>query len=97
MLSDHYRQNSKIKLVSSENIEIEDKGPGLEEKAWLKSDIERIKLALNNIKPEYQDMIIHHYLDDLSVPEIAQMTGKTEGTVRVNIHRALKSLKRELS
>jgi len=94
LIADHYRQNSKIKLVSIENCkEIEDNKPNLQEKAMLDSDMNTVKLALNNIKPEYQDIITCHYLDDLSIPEIAEIMNKSEGTTRVMLHRALKALR----
>ena len=94
LVTDHYRQNSKAKLVSIDNCkEIEDNQPNLEEKSLLKSDINNVKLALNNIKPEYQDIIVCHYLDDLSIPEIAEIMNKSEGTTRVMLHRALKALR----
>ena len=98
LIADYYRQNSKLKFVSTENCkEIEDNQPNLEEKSLLMSDINSVKLALNNIKPEYQDVILCHYLDDLSVPELAKMMDKPQGTIRVMLHRGLKELKKELS
>jgi len=98
LITDHYRKNSKIKLVSIENCkEIEDNQPNLEEESLLKSDFNRVKLALNKIKPEYQDIIICHYLDDLSIPEIAKIMNKPKNNIRVTLHRGLKALKRELS
>lgn len=98
LIADHYRRNSKIKLVSVENCkEIEDNELNLQEKAVLDSDINTVKLALNNIKPEYQDVIICHYLDDLSIPEIAEIMNKPKNNIRVTLHRGLKALKRELS
>ncbi|MGB2762229.1 MAG: sigma-70 family RNA polymerase sigma factor [Minisyncoccales bacterium] len=98
LIADHYRQNSKAKLISIDNCkEIEDNRASLEEKSLLTSDVNSVKLALNNIKPEYQDVILCHYLDDLSVPELAEMMNKPQGTIRVILHRGLKALKKELS
>lgn len=95
LVSDHYRQN-KVKFVPVQNCqEIEDNRVNLEEEALSKSDFDRIKLALNKIKPEYQDLIIFHYLDELSVPEIAKIINKSEGNVRVALHRSLNALKKE--
>ena len=53
--------------------------------------------TLNNLKEDYQDVIIYRYLDELSVPEIAKIVQKSEDAVRVSLHRALKSLKNELN
>ena len=58
--------------------------------------MERIKKVIQNIKPVYADVIIWHYVDDLSSKEIAQILKKREGNVRVIIHRALQALKEQL-
>jgi len=64
-----------------------------EDKALLSSDISAVKDAIGQLKEEYQNIIIWHYIDDLSLPEIAKIANKTEGTARVTLHRALKALK----
>jgi RNA polymerase sigma-70 factor (ECF subfamily) len=62
----------------------------------INSDIDRIKAVLTNIKDEYREIIIWYYMDEFTVPEIAKILNKSEDTVRVTIHRALKVLKSEL-
>lgn len=52
-----------------------------------------VKKALVQINPNYQDVIVWYYLDELSIPEIAEILDKNEGTVRVLVHRAVKSLR----
>ena len=46
--------------------------------------------------PLYSDIIIWYYIEGLNSKEIAQIIQKTEGNVRVLIHRALESLKKEI-
>jgi RNA polymerase sigma factor (sigma-70 family) len=41
--------------------------------------------------------VVLHYLEDLSVPEIAKTLDKTEEAVRVTLHRALKALRNEIN
>ncbi len=62
----------------------------------LDSDLGTIRFALNKLKDNYQEVIICHYIDDLSVSETAKMLNKSEGAVRVMVHRALKALKNEV-
>lgn len=93
LVIDHYKEKAKVKIVSTDSISIIDNETGLEEKAFNNSDLENIRLALSGLKEDYQDVIIWHYLDDMSISEIASLTEKTEGAVRVMIHRALKDLK----
>lgn len=45
--------------------------------------------ALRSLKDEYREVIIMHYIDELSTGEIAEILGKTNGNVRVTLHRAL--------
>jgi len=65
-------------------------------KAELDSEMKQIVQSLDKMKDEYQNIIIWHYLEDLSIKEIAQILDKSQGTVRVLIHRALNSLKKKL-
>jgi RNA polymerase sigma-70 factor, ECF subfamily len=96
LVTDYYRQKGKAQIVSVDNVPIIDEETNLEEKIQDNSDINTVKSALLNLRDEYQNIVVWHYLDDLSVGEIANMTGKSEGAVRVCLHRALKGLKNEL-
>ena len=96
LIVDHYRQKGQAQLVSIETLPIQEEGPNLEEKAMLKSEVGNVKAALANINDDYREIIVWYYLDELSVPEIAKMMGKSEGAVRVQIHRALRALKEQV-
>lgn len=96
LIIDHYRQKDRAQFVSSDYVPITDPRTDLEEKSLFSSDLETIKASLANLKSDYQEIIIWHYIDDLSINEIAKMLNKSEGAVRVTLHRALKSLKHEL-
>ncbi len=48
--------------------------------------------ALNLLEPEQRDLLTLRFVDDLSVQEIALMTGERENTISVRIHRAIKQL-----
>ncbi len=92
---DFYREKGRTNMVSTEYVvEIKDPGANLQEKAILSSDVELVKSAMQNLKKDYQDVIIWHYLDGLNVAEIAGILEKPEGTVRVMLHRGLKELKK---
>ena len=94
---DHYREKGKTKTVSADIVpEIVDPSIGLQERAILSSEFEEVKLAIQNLKQDYQDIIICHYIDDMKVPEIAEVMGKPSGTVRVMLYRGLKALKKEM-
>ena len=57
---------------------------------------ERIRIiikTLNKLNPEQKRILIMHYIDELSIKEISQITGKTRNNIYVIIHRGLKNLK----
>ncbi|MBI3631470.1 MAG: RNA polymerase sigma factor [Candidatus Staskawiczbacteria bacterium] len=96
-ITDHYREKAKTKVVSADIApQIVAPGMGLEEKAILSSEFQEVKLAIQNLKQDYQDIIICRYIDDMKIPEIATIMDKPEGTVRVMLHRGLKALKKEM-
>ena len=96
LVTDHYREKGRTQIVSTDCVPITDPGIDLEEESQNNSDFNMVKLALNGLKENHQEVIIWYYVDDLSVSEIADLTAKSEGAVRVMIHRALNNLKIEL-
>lgn len=96
LVIDHYREKAKTQTVSADYVSIADPGQDLEEQAFSRSDLDTIKLALFDLKDNYQEIVVWHYIEDLSIPEISKMLKKSEGAVRVMLHRALKSLKNKV-
>jgi len=99
LVIDFYRKRSRRELSIDPNdtilARIKDK-TDLNKDLSLDSDIIEVKKALNQLKDDYQNIIIWHYLDDFSAKEISQILEKPEGNIRVLIHRALKSLKNKV-
>ncbi|MCX6760092.1 MAG: RNA polymerase sigma factor [Candidatus Nealsonbacteria bacterium] len=93
LVIDHYREKGKAQIVSTDSVPIIDTRTSFEEWMNKKSDLETIRKALANINDDYQNMVIWHYIDDLSIPEIAVMTEKSEGAVRTCLSRALGDLR----
>jgi RNA polymerase sigma-70 factor (ECF subfamily) len=94
---DYYREKGRTNFVSPEIVPIVDPTPGIEEKVVFNSDLDQVKLVLANLKENYQNVIIWHYLDDLPIPKVAKMLDKSEEATRVTLHRALKALKNEIN
>jgi RNA polymerase sigma-70 factor (ECF subfamily) len=59
-----------------------------------REEIREMMEMLKEIKDEYQEIIILRYVEGFSPEEIANITGKSKGSVRVLSHRALKSLEK---
>jgi RNA polymerase sigma-70 factor (ECF subfamily) len=96
MIIDHYRERKEEKAVDIEKVTVKDERINIEEEASVKHDIEQIKKALDNINEDYQDVIIWYYINELTIPEIAELLNKPEANIRVLIHRAIESLKKQL-
>lgn len=98
LVIDFYRKKGRAQIISTEHApRIIDPRMNLKEKANQISEFNQVKKVLVNLKEDYQEVIIWHYLDDLPVSEIAKILNKSEGTARVILHRALKALKKELN
>jgi RNA polymerase sigma-70 factor, ECF subfamily len=98
VLADHYR-GRKVTTISIEKttIELEDIGEKTKDQAEVSLEMDRIRQGLAQLQDDYQNLIIWRYIDELSVPEIAKITGKTEENVRVGVHRALRALQGKVS
>ena len=96
LVIDFYRTKSVREILIEDNLEefssAEDEETS-NELVLRQEEMAEVKKALIQINSNYQDVIVWYYLDELSVPEIAEILEKNEGTVRVLIHRAMKSLR----
>ena len=59
-----------------------------------KLEIEKVRRAIEQLKPDYQDVIIMRFVEDISLRETAAIMGKTEGAVKLIQHRAVKELQK---
>ena len=95
-ITDYYREKGKapISLEGDEELREMVSSPERPERPLLvNSDMRDVSRALTKINQDYSDLVIWHYIDDLSIPEISRINGKSKGTNRVMLHRALKALK----
>lgn len=100
---DFYRSRDQKEFVAlpQENdeekprMEIIDEKQDLVEKIELASDLEEVKKALQKIREEYREIIVLRFVEEMSVKETAEILGKSEGAVRVLLHRAIAALKEE--
>lgn len=97
LITDYYRQRGRTSIVPADSVPVIDpKSDLIVENIFNNSDLERIRLALDNVKDEYKEVITLHYIEDFSIQEIAKTLNKQEGNVRVLLHRALNALKEEI-
>ena len=72
-------QDSLERIVSSERLMLEDKID--------------LYTAIEGLAEKYKTVIILRYYQDLSIKQIAEFLECPEGTVKTNLHRAIKELK----
>lgn len=93
---DYYRSSASTKPVSLDSedlnidipVEVDEEG-----RLDIKSDIELIHTKLALLKAEYKEIIVMRFINELEIDEIADITGKSKGNIRVLSHRALGALK----
>lgn len=91
---DYYRRSRRevpIELAESKTA------TSFEEDIKDKEGLAVIEAALRKLKGEAKEAMILRYIDECSVKEVAKILGKSEGAVRVMIHRAKKDLRDKLS
>lgn len=93
---DYYRSSASTRPVSLDAedvnidipVEVDEEG-----RLDIKADIELIHTKLPLLKAEYKEVIVMRFINELEIEEIADITGKSKGNVRVLSHRALGALK----
>jgi RNA polymerase sigma-70 factor (ECF subfamily) len=93
---DWYRKQARLPetiTTDQEDQEID----GSDKGSWVNKitdtlDHQRLLQALDKLKHDYQEIVVLRYIEDFSLKEIAEITGKSALSVRVTLHRALKKL-----
>lgn len=95
LVIDFYRKKgAPVESIDDEEITIADRSDlSLEEKMTLKADMAKIEEALRKLKDAYREVIVLHYLNELSLVEVARVIEKSQGATRVLLHRGMKALK----
>lgn len=93
---DHYRTR-KPDVDLEEISEVAMVGPEAEIAAEERLQLEAVMRGMRRLKPEYQDIILLRFVEELSVRETAEAIKKSEGAVKLLQHRAVKQLKEILS
>lgn len=101
-VADYYQKinrEAQVEWPENENeIKEEDEIIDLDEKMDNDLALKIIAAAVKEIKnPAWQEVIIMHYIEDLSAGEIAEVLNKKTGTVRVILHRAIQELKKYIN
>lgn len=66
------------------------------EEAFAAEDAEALHRAVDRIELKHREVIVLHFLEDLSINEIASIIGEPAGTVKSRIHYAKRALREAL-
>ena len=62
----------------------------------MKLQVQKVHLAIKELKSDHQDVIIMRFVEDMSLKETAAVLKKSEGAVKLIQYRAVKELKKRL-
>jgi RNA polymerase sigma-70 factor (ECF subfamily) len=97
---DHTRRSRKDRyekmVADTEGFLSEDQTGDPEATLLMKERQEDLQRLLVSLKPALRVPVVLFYIDGLSIREIAAVTGKSESSIKVSLHRARKLLKTEL-
>lgn len=97
VIIDYYRENSGRTAISLDDedhkVDVADDSVDTAASLDIDADLSLIKSKLPLLKDEYRELIIMRFVNDLSLEEIADISGKSRGNVRVLLHRALNALR----
>lgn len=91
---DFYRSRQSNKQVTDEEYleQIQDERD-MERELNTKVEIQNLQQYLKKLKDVYREVLILKYIEEFSISEIANITEKSKGNVRVLLHRATQALK----
>jgi RNA polymerase sigma-70 factor (ECF subfamily) len=93
---DFYRTKKKHLPIESVDAELAGSNDVLEVIADEALSMKLVREVINELSPDYQDVLLMKFMEELSHAEIAQIMGKSAGAVRLIQHRALQELRKRL-
>jgi len=95
LIIDFYRKKKIIAVEIDSELKdrIQDQKQDILAYINAKQEVEEMMKALSKLKDEHREIIILRHIEGLSLKEIAEITGKSGVSVRVQLHRAVKALK----
>lgn len=97
----YLKKNKKVKVIPLENddenvkslIEIIENDTDLNKELVRKENIETIRKVISMLSPDYKNVLILRYIEDLDYREIGDVLKIPIGTVGTMVHRAKKQFK----
>ncbi len=90
---DYYRK-SRPQVSIEEAAELPFEGDFLQESIDSKIEWKKLTEGIKKLKDTEQDVLVMRFVEDLSLKEVAEILGKSEGAVKLVQHRAIKNLRK---
>jgi RNA polymerase sigma-70 factor, ECF subfamily len=90
----HFRRNRPAQCIDDFAVEDPDADPQLH--AIRGGEVDQLKDALNGLRSDHRRAMDLRYYHGLKAREIAEQLGKTEGSVKLILHRATVSLRSQM-
>ena len=94
LVVDHYRRSSRRAAVSLDFVDEVFSIDHDVESIDRKQKFARVLEKLHILKDDYRSVILLHYVEGLSITEVAVILKESENNVRVRLHRALEKLRK---
>ncbi|MEA1936954.1 MAG: RNA polymerase sigma factor [Patescibacteria group bacterium] len=98
LIIDFYKKKQFPTVEIDEKLKdrLEDKKQSVLAEISAKQEVEELMKSLSKLKDGYREIIILRHVEDLSIKEIAEITGRSSSSVRVSLHRAVKALEKTM-
>lgn len=95
LLVDHYRQQKKeVPLEAADDMAVTDSS--IDEHVIRSERIMMLQQTMADLRPDYQEVIRLRVILALPTATVAEWMGRSEGAVRVLLHRALNAMRERL-
>lgn len=93
---DHFRKHKKMDLTDEIDDRVDD-SPDAASCLAAAEEAAHLKACLSELKPQMRSAVELAFFEDLSYPDIAEIVGVPEGTIKTRVYHAKKLLLRCLS
>ncbi len=91
----HWRTQGGRKEVSIEGFNVQHTGVVASDEAGHSEQLERLESVVARLPMKLKQVVVLHYMQDLTIAEAAQAAGIRQGTCKSRLNRALKILRKE--
>lgn len=97
MLSNWYRDRSKRRWISLDNVTESVVSEGPERYSQETQDREALLAAIRRLPPDRQELLILKFVEQHSNAEIGEIMGRSEGAIKALYHRTLLALRAQMN